>query len=113
MSQITQYTNLDGAPVAPESLTIAQVVASAYGWANGDMVEGTIDADVQNGDHHHDGIYSFGSTLMCEAAADGLEVGSAEHWQQARQRIAQLLYEVTRVHHALNTFGPTSAKIQP
>jgi hypothetical protein len=113
MNQITQYTDLDGAPVAPESLTIAQVVASAYGWANGDMVEGTIDADMRDGDHHRDGIYSFGSTLMCEAAADGLEVGSAEHWQQARQRIAQLLYEVTCVHQALNAFGPTSTKSQP
>lgn len=90
--------------------TLAQVVESAYGWANGDVRPGELVPQDEVGtmeryDAGGDGLSVFlWRELVADFAVD--EKNTPAHWAIARQRCGQALLEVQAIYEALYKYGP-------
>ncbi len=85
--------------------TLRQVVESGYGWANGDIEPRKLETESRYDATTADGLIQF---LLSETKPDGVAPNSAEHFAQARQRVAQAQYELSTVYHALCIHEPAN-----
>ena len=92
--------------------TLAQIVESAYGWANGDVppgtfMEGSTPAHSTDFDGM-DGLLEFLLRELAEITDDHVDppVTEAARWEVARRRADMVLKEVLSVHGALHRYGP-------
>lgn len=86
--------------------TIAQIVESAYFWANGDMKRGTYVAAPEGAPVGGDGLLNF---LLSETSVDeGMDCppNSPDHWSEAIQRMYTVLNEVSTVLEQLERHAP-------
>lgn len=101
---------LDGEPLDPASLTLGQVVESAYAHANGDiddLDEFVAPGDVDFSRNTLDNLLRFLLSELVEIDDDCLtDTGDASRWSEARRRADQVLKEVQSVRDALHRFGP-------
>ena len=87
------------------TVTVQQVVCSAYAWGNGDIHHSEILAPEDCTDEGDgDSLLAF---LLAETAPDGDDPDSLDHWLMARARMETVLREVQSVYDALHRFGPS------
>lgn len=95
------------------TVTVKQVVCSAYAWGNGDLHHSEILAPEDCTDEGDgDSLLAF---LLAETSpdcgwygSDAPECDTLEHWEEARARIRTVLAEVFSVYNALHRLGPQS-----